>query len=1075
MKTPLLMSCQDLLEGSQTSSSSSSKDQLSEDETSSSGSSSSSSSSDSEQEQQPSKGTAHEPGESETSSSGSSTSSSSDSEPEPPKTGQKRKGTAHKVESKKRTKETQRVVNASAPSTTPPGQGSKPTRNRNKRKRESKKLKFIKRNGILPATATKSDLHKLEEATTEFERQEMIAVGGKRAAFEAKRQDLLASITASGVDVSLNPSLQQRDNRINEHQSPVGDSTSKAAVTQDRTMTDQPAIGEGPRRLKPKNLSVDAPSNTPTTTQVLDSATDLPATAIQSPLGDSMSTAMNAIVPNSNTAPHVDAMEVSANSCQSTPGAIEASETAPESQHRRSRLDVSSAKRMLFGSLGLRTPKTKDDELKTREKLMKDARPVKHPHVNDEIDTIEDIAAAAEDESWKDKIDLRAVECCYEGIELSTPPFPFVQRWDPQQQRGYSMGNAKKRKGKKRKRNNNDYYNDSSLRPQNGATPRKNPHKKQDQYEDGSLNFNMQSTVVRLDNEDGYEQEAGSEPLTENANAESVDQEHSYDARFEDSVRVNEQLLHETEDASADTLVEVEEAMDLTNDLPTVPEDISMCLSLTLDKAAKGNIIAFKQLEMSAETKWQPQISDYRTAIVDEILDDGTLSMTLAKRDQPLNNIQYDEQTGERLYSKFEMPDYHDDSDERKNGKLDISFDELINPVLVEATSEKGIQNAMLQGQDQIVANFDPNETAVTVEEVYDRDADPEGMSLDGQNQVDSTTAPAKPSEEARQEIAELIRDAGWRSSINHELIDRQDDGPSSQSDNLNEPTSTGPASPKLSDSTSSPVTNGFQVASSPPVAAFRTSRHEHASRSEIAESVYPQHPDDSPARSNISNQGSAIDYPDLPQVNDDSETFQQEAQDRSDLLEADHQIASQDLASSSSFHRSQSPRIASPILTSPEKSSSRPVSVSDGAGSDESLPELFSQAFDKRMSQAKNIKSELPEEEPISPPGHRKSKRNSRMESSQRESHRDWQPDFTENELDDDGESTPRQSQPGYSSQYVDLTISSDTVDPLDESYVDEDSYILPKGPGWVQKSRINEHGDGPTKKTTRASVRSR
>ena len=840
---------------------------------------------------------------------------------------------------------------------------------------------------------------------------------------------------------------------------------SKAAVPQDRTKANQPAIEDGPRSLKPMNVSVDAPSNTPTTTQILDSVTDI---AVLSSPGESMRTATTAIVPNSNNAPHADAVEVSANSSQSTPGAIEAS----ESQHRRSRLDMPSAKRMLFGSLGLRTPKNKDDELKTREKLMKDVRPVKDPHVNEEIDTIEDIAtAAAEDESWKDKIDLRAVECCYEGIELSTPPFPFVQRWDPQQQRGYSMPVAKKRREKKRKRNNKDNYNDGSLYPQNQATP----HKKQSHYEDGPSKANLHSQVVGLDKEDGYEQGAESGPLTETANAESNDQEHSYDERFDDSVGVNKQLLHETEDASADTLVEVEEAIDLTNDLPNLPEDISMCSSLTLDKAAKGNVIAFKQLEMSATTNWQPQISDYRTAIVDEILDDGTLSMTLAKRDQPLNDIQYDGQTGERLYSKFEMPDYHDESNEDKNGKLEISFDELINPILVEATSEKGIQNAMIQGQEQIVANVDPNETAVTVEEVHDTDAGLEDRGLDGRNQVDTITVAAKSSEEARQEIAELIRDAGWRSSINHELIDRQDNGPPSQNDDLNEPASAGLASSKFRDSSSSPLTNGLQVASSPPTAPFPTSKHIHASGSEIAESVYPQHPNDSPARSSTSDNKSAIDYPDLPHVNDDSEIFQQEAQDRSGLPEADHQIASQDLASSSSMHRSRSSKIASPIPTSPEKSSSRPVSVSDGAGSDESLPELFSQAFEKQMSQARDTKSELPEEEPISPPSHRRSKRGSRMKSSQRESNRDWLPDFTESELDNEDESTPRQSQPEYSSQIVDLTISSDTVDPLDESYVDEDSYILPKGPGWVQKGSLSEHSDGPTRKTTRALVKSR
>ena len=851
----------------------------------------------------------------------------------------------------------------------------------------------------------------------------MIATGGVRAAFEAKRQDLLNSITAGGVDVSLDHSLREKDSKMFEDQSLVGDLLSKAVASRDNIMIDQPASNEGSRKHWREEASAKDLTNT------------------------------SAIVPELDTAPPLKAIESLANDSQSTAGAIETSKSittpAPESQHRRSRLDVSGAKRMLFGSLGLKTPKTKEDEIKTREKLIKNVRPIKAPHVHQNIEIVEDVGAAAEDESWKDKIDLRAVECCHEGVELSTPPFPFVQRWDPQQQRGYSMGNAKKRKGKKRKRNKNEYYEDNSFNPQN--------------------------KIVRLDKDDYYGQEAEPETAIEKANVESNGPENSQDDRFEDSVRANEQLLHETEDASAATLVEVEEKYDLTNDLPTLPEDISICSSFTLDKVTKGQIVAFKQLEMSIETNWQPKISGYRTAIVDEILDDGMLSMTLAKRDQPSKNIQYDNTTGKRLYSKFEMPGYHEENGEDTNGNFEIAFDELINPVVVETASGKGNQDVILQGQDHVVAHVDTNDQAAN--QARDTDAGLQGDGLDGPLQQVSKNAADESSEGARQEISELIRDAGWRSSIDHALTKQQDDGPPGQSIDLNGPALMGPSSPRFHGFSSSPITNGFQVESSPPPAAFQTSRHVHASGSEIAESVSPQRRDDSPARSNISDHKSAVDYPNLPQIIDDGETFQQEAQDRSGLLEADHQIASQDLTSSSSVRRSPFPSIASPNQTSPEKSSQKPVSTFDGTDSDSSLPELFSQAFEKRMSQLRDIKSEPSEGDSISPPSHRESKKN-RIDSSQRESNRDWEPDYSESEHEDEGGSTPRQSQPVFSSQIVDLTISSDTVDPIDDSYVDDgdddDSYVLPKGPGWVQKPRISESRDGPTKKT-RGSMRSR
>ena len=931
------------------------------------------------------------------------------------------------------------VVAASAPTPTLPGNRCKVTRARNKRRKESKKLKFLKSKGILLAAATKSDLRKFEEGTTQSQREEMIAAGGILPAFEAKRQALLTSIAAGGVDIGLDPSLQRKDNGMVEDGSPVRDPLSKATAAQDDFVIDHPSREDGPRKLWPEKLSGNDPTSTSTTAVVQDSVTAMPAKAKEIPLTDSISTTSTGIVPESHTA--VEAME--SLKIQSSPGAVEASKSmttpAPEPQHRRSKLDVSGAKRMLFGSLGLRTPKTKDDELKTREKLMKDVRPVREPHVTEETETVEDVAAAADDESWKDKIDLRAVECCYEGIELSTPPFPFVQRWDPQQQKGYSMGNAKNRKGKKRKRNNND----------------------------GSF-FNPKNKAVRLDEDDWNRQEAGPEPSAENDNVESNDE------RVEDSVRANEQLLHETEGASADTLVEVEDTHDLTDDLPTLPEDITICLPLTLEKATKGNIVAFKQLEMSVETNWQPKISEYRTAIVDEILDDGTLSLKLAKRDQPLKNTQYDEETGERLYSKFEMPGYHDEIGEGQNGNLEISFDELINPVLVEVGGGKGDQDVILQDRGHSVAHTDSNDKAIT-EEAHDIDAGAQGVSHDGPIREESNNAAADSGEEARQEISELIRDAGWRSSINCELTDRQDEEPAGQNDQLDDPALMGTSSPKFRDFSSSPVTNGFQVASSPPPAVFQTLGHVHASGSEIAESVSPQRRSDSPARSNISNHRSPIEYPDLPQINDDSEVLQQEAQDRSGLPEIDHQIGSQDLNSSSSIRHSLSPGIGSHAQTSHEKRSQRLVHVIDGADSDESLPELFSQAFEKRVSQGRDIKSELSEGDSVSPPSHRKSKRNNRIIFSQRESDRDWEPDVSESEHEDEGESTPRQPQSAFSSQIMDMTISSDTVDPADDSYVDDDSYVLPKGPGWVHKPGISEPRNGPTKETTRGSRRRR
>jgi hypothetical protein len=65
--------------------------------------------------------------------------------------------------------------------------------------------------------------------------------------------------------------------------------------------------------------------------------------------------------------------------------------------------------------------------------------------MQDPHDEVSEEAEAKDDpDEWRERIDLRAVELCDQGVELSTPPFPFHQGWDPQYPR--------KEKRKKRKR-----------------------------------------------------------------------------------------------------------------------------------------------------------------------------------------------------------------------------------------------------------------------------------------------------------------------------------------------------------------------------------------------------------------------------------------------------------------------------------------------------------------------------------------------------------------------------------------------------------------------------------------------
>lgn len=92
----------------------------------------------------------------------------------------------------------------------------------------------------------------------------------------------------------------------------------------------------------------------------------------------------------------------------------------------RSKIDLASSRRLLFGALGLKTPKTKEDEKALQAKLMKDVRRSSQGDaIGHAPEKLTSAPAANDDESWRDKIDLRAVECCHDGIKLSTPHSPL--------------------------------------------------------------------------------------------------------------------------------------------------------------------------------------------------------------------------------------------------------------------------------------------------------------------------------------------------------------------------------------------------------------------------------------------------------------------------------------------------------------------------------------------------------------------------------------------------------------------------------------------------------------------------
>jgi hypothetical protein len=376
-------------------------------------------------------------------------------------------------------------------------------------------------------------------------------------------------------------------------------------------------------------------------------------------------------------------------------------EEAPAPTQRRHKVDMGAGRRLLLGALGLKNPKTKADEDKLRDSLMKNVKPLRNPRVQAEEAKANDDKPAEEQpdedpEAWRKKISYRAVECCHDDIVLSEPPFPFVQRWDPQQQ----YGSMRKRKRASQNFNDESCYEEDSQQ-WNGD----------EEWNDNSQRKKKKKNKKRK-NKGGFDGE--------------YDEEESHEGSFGGTgANGDEDIVLNYDDIPTKHRPEESQFTD-TDDLPSLPSDISTLPSLALSDMKPGMVATWKQLLMSKATNWQPEMVSM-TGLILSISEDNCMHVLLAKRDREGNNKEYDEYTGQRIYAKFEAPDL--DEDEEDDGRRDIPWAEMSDPRLVQpappsamletsaksiklqAEQNKPVQNENSMTDNKVSARTDPDET----------------------------------------------------------------------------------------------------------------------------------------------------------------------------------------------------------------------------------------------------------------------------------------------------------------------------------------------------------------------------
>ena len=540
-----------------------------------------------------------------------------------------------------------------------PYQGTSKTHVRNKRRANKKNREWTKR--IAREVQRRQEgatsvSYEPEEPQLKTRFQETISLWSNNAAQIPEFQNTIAQVAeGEASNEQIDALLTQSEDFVAQSKSESINKQSNSQIRPAQTLADdlemRDALAKKKKNLLGALIASDAADRAPAIVRA-DGTAKLDSASEQQPLPGhdaSQGSSLNATqdIQPPNQAPLNEEARIAVK---------DRSEPRQESEQRRSKLDISASRRFVFGSLGVRDPKNKEEEVKVQEKLgRKIVQLKKDPKQGSKKanQNTESVAPQHGPNTWRSQIDLKAVECCSKGVKLSTPPFPFVQRWDLQQSMQLQS------KGRKRKRCGGH----ASLHAHEGWEYEEHP----------ALN------AVNAGNHE--------------------DQDNCID---QDDGLHSQQMLDFVQSSQVDTC----------EDVPAIPSNPSSLPSLEAEHCKTSMIIIFRRLECSAATCWAPQVSSFRTATINGVSMDGhppVLHLTLAHRDRPVRGSPQYDHKGHRIYEKFEAPEElsdHDlDYESGNNGKIEVDFTELIEPRILLATTTSGSGQGVSCNTQNVVPN----------------------------------------------------------------------------------------------------------------------------------------------------------------------------------------------------------------------------------------------------------------------------------------------------------------------------------------------------------------------------------
>lgn len=507
-----------------------------------------------------------------------------------------------------------------------PGEGHPQTRTRNARRRDAHKLRVLKERGELPVHA---DLHDM--------RRWMVDNPDGWSDIQASLQvDTAPARESIGAKGGTAPPVAELTNGVIHHEAVSGDVVEEALPSE---VTESKSKKKKKKKRADHSELVKPEDPEQKRQQLLDAIRSggIDVTEASKPSKQTKQATAGSMQGVADQVMVEEEMEFStplAESSQVTPGR---------------RLDIASTQRLLFGSLGLRVPKTQADREKLQQKLAaKATRPKIIGAMNGSpqdsampngIVHSEHAAEPAEidggHDSWRSKISLGAVECVVEGLTLSTPPFPFHQRWDK---------SLKKKMAGRSSQGSNGPYQASNTRKR----------KRSGHVEETYDKYNTNGNGDALEYDDVEEHD-------------DLDDEY-----WEEGA-----LLHDNCEES-----------DIEDDgFPDLPTNLNALPSLLEKDAELHDFIAYTELAVDESTAWEPKSVTRLAKIVDSAvpLDNDPLLWTLELSRRDRKQMVFD-QDGNRVYAKFEMPD--EDGEREEDGRKEVSWGDLGDVKLVQRGSQ---------------------------------------------------------------------------------------------------------------------------------------------------------------------------------------------------------------------------------------------------------------------------------------------------------------------------------------------------------------------------------------------------